>query len=903
MTIATTPHDNPNATLDEPSTVVSLQAIIILIAGMVAAWLAAGSTGLLAHSLQHALTWLALGTAIVAAWPQKNQSPGTWVILAGSAAIGVLFTTSAIPTLNIFAVTVVLAAIAQTGRGLSARVALIASLATCALGLFRLACDGIPSVWLGADTLGRLVGRLAGWLAGSRLEVGATFAGLDFLVLMAAVYAGWLFCTVPPRRSRALWAAAAIVIGHFAYLAVLAHSENLLAILPDVVVPAESDINYVGIWTWGNGLRTLIPWNVPLLAVVIYCAIVAVMFRGATWQPVIELDAKTLKKLKEKEEKEEVPGSVLAADMLFGFGPVLLAIAAALSVALVLNKSDLKGKTIVAYEKGYLNWNKPEYDSKVDGFYGMLLPFVESLGGKFTTSKDLAEKDLETADVLMLLHPDQPWPKDVLERIWAFVRRGGSLLLAADPVICEGDSHSSFNELLRSDVERTSMHVRYDTAVTRTGNWEQSYEVLAHPATLGIDDLRNRFGLELGSSIETGWLARPALVGRWGWSDPGSDAVGTGVSHYNAGEHLGDLVLAAEQPVGNGRVFVLGGTAPLRNEMLTNAYPFVGRLLGYLAGKPSSPQTMWRQVLGLLAILATGVLLARRPVAWQMMLVPTMLSIVLVCCSEAGYWSGRVLPDGRSSTGGINNVAYIDATHLEAYSSDWGAKRGIAGLVRTLMRQGYLPLLAPDLTSERLERAGLLISIAPARPFSIREQEAIKDFVGNGGTFICMVGAEESRASAPLLAEFNFLVPPSPVPPGEDSREPWPLGAQYTQIGRSNRQARFYAAWPVECSVANVEEWSIWSDGKTKLPIIISRSEKNGRVMVIGDTYCAVNENLDAATERPADRIRFWHWLLTHVVPKQKPWSLSATETNGASATANENAADEDEDESAEEEN
>ena len=95
--------------------------------------------------------------------------------------------------------------------------------------------------------------------------------------------------------------------------------------------------------------------------------------------------------------------------MLFRFGPPLLALAAVLLVGLGLNKSDLKGKTIVAYEKGYLNWLKPEYDSQIDGFYGMLPMFVESLGGKFSTSKDLSERDLATADVLLLLHPDQPW--------------------------------------------------------------------------------------------------------------------------------------------------------------------------------------------------------------------------------------------------------------------------------------------------------------------------------------------------------------------------------------------------------------------------------------------------------------------------------------------------------------
>ena len=61
----------------------------------------------------------------------------------------------------------------------------------------------------------------------------------------------------------------------------------------------------------------------------IHGTILAVMFRCAPWIPVVEIDPEKLKKQKEKEEKEEMPGSVLAADMLFRFGPPLLAVAAA----------------------------------------------------------------------------------------------------------------------------------------------------------------------------------------------------------------------------------------------------------------------------------------------------------------------------------------------------------------------------------------------------------------------------------------------------------------------------------------------------------------------------------------------------------------------------------------------
>jgi len=737
-----------------------------------------------------------------------------------------------------------------------------------------------------------MLGRVAGWLAGYRLEVGATFGGIDFLVLTFAIYTAWIICTVPPRRSRALWVAAIIVVGHFVYLVALAYSEKLLALLPAVVVPPKADINSdVGIWTWTNGLRTLIPWNMPLVAMFIDIGIVAAMVGGSPWLPVIEIDPEKLKRQKAREDKEEVPGSVLAKDVLFRFGPPLLAVAAALLAALAVNKSDLKGKTIVAYDKGFLNWLKPEYGSPIDGRYGMLPAFVESLGGKFDHSKDLSEKDLAKADVLLLIHPDQPWPKETLDRVWDYVRGGGSLLLVAEPAVREGNSSSSFNEVLKP----LAMEVRFDTAVPRPGSWEQSYDVMAHPATAGVDDLRNRFGIQLGSSIRTNWPARPTLVGRWGWSDPGSDAATSGISHYNAGDRLGDLVLAAEQTVGRGRVFVLGDTSPLQNDGLPNAFPFAGRLLSHLANRPSSPQAAWRQWLALATLLAMLGLLAGRPAAWQTMLTPAVMGVSLLCCTAVGCWSGRVLPDGRSITSSnVSNIAYIDASHLEAYQSDSqinrGVNRGIAEFMRTLMRQGYLPLLAPDVTSERLERCGLLISIGPAREFSPVECEAVKQFVSAGGTFLCMVGAEQSRASAPMLAEFGFIVPHSPVPPSEDAHEPAPLSAfrQVFAKNGGNRYVQPYAGWPVECAASGIDKWVVWSDDKNDLPIVVGCSEGAGSCVVIGDTHFAANENLQTLEGTVADNILFWRWLLTRAVPRQKPWNPPAGANAESSDTSEE---------------
>ncbi|MHC4176743.1 MAG: DUF4350 domain-containing protein, partial [Planctomycetota bacterium] len=823
-------NDDPDRANSDDTSAIPVRAIVVLVAAVAAAWIAAGSTGLLAHPLRHALTIAALAVAVVAGRPRRDEPLGGWLALGAAVVLGLIMTAADPPAAGVLAVTLVTAALVRSQATLSGRVILIVALATAVLAVFRLACSSIPTVWLAADALGHGLGWLAGTISGEPLWLGASFGGVDFLVLMAALYTGWLISTARPRLPRAICAAAAILAGHLIYLFILSFSNQILAALPDVVLPPESDNSRLGIWTWGNAVRTLLPWNVPMLALLIHATVAGVMFRWATWLPVAEPAPSP------GNRRGPRTGPDRRIDALLKFGPAVLALAVVLLTVLDLGKSDLGGETIVVNEKGFIDWDKPEYDARSAGTHGMLELFVESLGGTFVRSADLSQDDLKKADVLLLLHPSQEsWSKEegALDRIWEFVRRGGSLLVVADPEIHQGNLKSTFNDLLKP----TKMRVRRDTAVSETANWEHSCEALAHPATAGIGDRRNRFGLTSGASIQVGWPARPLLVGRWAWSDPGSGALGTGAAEYEPGEKLGDLALAAEQPLGRGTVVVLGGTSSLHNDMIGNSYTFAGRLLGYLAGRPLSSQAWWRQLLGLLAMVVFVGLLAWRASPLRTGGTAVILAGCLIGCVAVSHRTARALP---GSGAGGPRLACIDASHLEAYSTDTWGEFGIAGLSRALMRTGYLPLLLPALTEERLEHAELLISIGPARRFSAAEHKAVQDFVESGGTFVCMAGAHESAGSRELLADFDLRVPPSPVPPSADVREPEPLGpfSQNIQHKGSIISMRSFAAWKVEHGMKEGwTEWVLGSDGPIKEPFVVSRSVGRGIVVVIGDTY------------------------------------------------------------------
>ena len=75
----------------------------------------------------------------------------------------------------------------------------MAALAVALFGVYRMANTSIPSLWLATDWFGGILGNAIGRVSGEPLAVGATFGGVDFLVLMAALYALWLVETPAPR--------------------------------------------------------------------------------------------------------------------------------------------------------------------------------------------------------------------------------------------------------------------------------------------------------------------------------------------------------------------------------------------------------------------------------------------------------------------------------------------------------------------------------------------------------------------------------------------------------------------------------------------------------------------------------------------------------------------------------
>lgn len=820
--------------------------VVIIVAGLAGAWIAAGSVGMMAHSLRHALTWVALGVVILAGWPGRWWSLRS-AALAVAALAAIVMNCSPLPVVNTLSIAVVVSLV-SVGQPASMRRALtLVASAIVVFSIYRLAVTTIPWLWLFAEWTGGLFGRAATLFTNRPLATGATFAGLDFLVLMSALCGAWLLVTPAPVGRRTVYAALAILGGHLAYLGILSGMLGL----------TESDMS-ANSWLIA-AFRTLFPWHAPAAAAVIHLCIAGAMFRwGVDFGAAVESAARNPR-------TRSLVGTIAGC---------VLAVALPAIATLHPQPLSLNGRKVVAHREGFLNWLKPvhgEYGRLSVGMYGMLDSYVNSLGGEFLISPELSEQDLAQADVLILLYPNKAWEPGQRERIWAFVQRGGSLLLMGDHTTRHPDVPMSaggnyFNQLL----EPTHLRIRFDSATFAVGGWLQTYEVMAHPTTAGIADDRNQFGVVIGSSVDTRWPARPLLMGRFGWADPGdegSDAAMMGNHRYDAGEPLGDLVLAAEEPVGQGKVIVFGDTSSMTNGINVGAHVFTSRLLAYLAGGQLA-MPAWRQILSLAAAVALIITIRRTSSVTRVGVVSIGVAATLSCCTAITSRAATVLPDGRAES--PNNLAYIDTSHLPANSDESWREEGIGGLGLTLMRNGYLALHMEQFSPERLARAGLLIIVAPSREYTAPEREAIHRFVESGGVVICTVGYEQSASSRSLLRRFGLYVG---LPDDELlATDPEPMGhfkSPFVQIQDYMAHVRFHAAWPVGSYEPDAQ---VIAYGPGDRPVILARRIGAGRFVLVGDTSFAMNKNLEHEGGEPFEGMRenadFWRWLLAYLTDR-----------------------------------
>ncbi len=874
--------------------------IVAALLGLLCVWIVAGSTGVLAHSFRRGITLAALVGVVLLAWPVRKRF-ASLVWLAASIAIALSLLASPLVPLNILAVAVVLLAVSCGQESLNRLTLQRIAEAAVLLAIYRIALTSIPRLWLLADTTGGLLGSLAAAITRQPLRIGATFGGLDFLVVMLFLVGWCRRAPYPPRVPRQSVRSIAILLSavllcHLLYLAILSFAPAILQ--ADCMQLAATVPPTAGATPpppgWISQLRTMIPWNMPLLAAFLQMGVVAALL-------VRMRSASPLPSLKKRHAAFRFAIAGLA---------LVLAVVAPISIAWFPHAPSLHGKKIVFYEKGFLNWLKAEhgqYGRLTVGMYGLAPTFLASYGANALVSADLSAADLEGADAVVLLFPNEPWHDDQLPRLRKFVENGGTLLVAGEHTIWEkeadgslidiasGKDRNRFNEVLKP----TAIRVNFDSAMFTVGGWLHSYEALAHPTSAGITDEKNDFGVVIGASLDVRSPARPLLSGRFGWASPGdqdSPRAMMGNESYTPGDKLGDIILVAEQSLGKGKIVAFGDPSGFTNGITPGCYDYMARLYSYLSDSHGVALPTWRLWLAfsLLAVLTLVLLIGSQPAAFAAAALG--LAVSLCTCTSATNRAWTALPEGRIAPDGSprvpNNLAYIDMSHLGSFSPESWRPDGLMGLTMNLMRNGYLTLHLPEMTPERLERARLLISVAPVKPFTPREIETVEDFVRKGGVFISTVGYEDVGPSKALLANLGFYIGQRP----EDERlgrEPQPLSffkAPFFNGGKYMAYVRFFAGWRVICDDPSRLVISQYPSGEE---LIVMRRLGQGLIVVVGDTFFAANKNLENEGGEPIDGLHenaiFWRWLLALLqsgMSEGQPWYPAEADCSPAEPAA-----------------
>ena len=347
-----------------------------------------------------------------------------------------------------------------------------------------------------------------------------------------------------------------------------------------------------------------------------------------------------------------------------------------------------------------------------------------------------------------------------------------------------------------------------------------------------------------------------------------------GNERYDAGEKLGDVVLAAEQPMGAGKVICFGDPSMLINGLTVSCHQYTSRLFTYLLGGGCTPQATWRELTGLAVAFSLVLLLMHGQCSAARLAAAALpLAASLAVCTAVTHQAWDVLPDGVWKS--PNNLAYIDAGHLNADAPEAWREDGLGTLQLTLMRNGYLPLLLTQVTPERLGKARLLFVDAPACEYTADECNIVKEFVRRGGILIVTVGYERAGPSRRLLSTLGFHVGSPEADAGIPAEKPRPLGhfkSPYFNGGDYYAFVRFHAAWPVYCDDPKALVVTAY---KPEKPVIVVRRLRRGAVAVIGDTCFAMMKNLENEDGSPIEGLRenavFWRWFLA-LLGDGEPW-------------------------------
>ncbi|MCF6176189.1 MAG: GldG family protein [Victivallaceae bacterium] len=665
----------------------------------------------------------------------------------------------------------------------------------------------------------------AGLITGQSFVAGPTFSGL-FITTFIIAYIAVVSDFFRVKQSKAwLRTAALIISAQLLYLIIFATMPVFIKFFsPDAksIPTAKTTIG----WIWNH-----YPLFMPLV-LIIMCALILGFFAPKT----------------EEVRKQAHASHIIRAVLIF-----ILAGAGSFIINTTFPSAPDK-KKIIFYEKGFLNWDRPNYKSFGNysgGMFGNLPFFAESLGMQAKITPELNRATLQNGDILMMMNVDAALTADEIRSIHEFVNAGGALLLIGDHTQMSGDGKNWMNELLKP----SKIRYKFDSADFFIGGWQYSIHFMRHPVTLGMDDIYNQFGIVVGASLAVEYPAVPLVIGRYGYSDPGEKSKGgnngyLGNLDYDPGEELGDVVLVAAQDFGKGKIMVFGDTSSFANPLLFNTYDFANNVLTWLRQSETGVLSKWWTALGIMLFSAALLILLIGELYMLKIVAAASALLIFSCISDRIMLSKQsIIPAG--------NVAYIDNSHFENFKYDGWKDFGNTGLIYNVMRAGYNTFSMNSFSAEKLNLADLFIIANPTKTFSEKEIADIRGFVENGGKLLISAGWEERESLVELLAVFDITIENQPLG-GTDKA--------LITILENEVYATLLEAWPVKCGSEHkvIASW-------LGQPVIIARSFGKGNVYVVGDAQFLTNRMLEHENHGHLKAIIFFRWLLYNMRGETPP--------------------------------
>jgi hypothetical protein len=481
---------------------------------------------------------------------------------------------------------------------------------------------------------------------------------------------------------------------------------------------------------------------------------------------------------------------------------------------------------------------------------------VESLNS--TNSRELKDALID-ANILILLSLKKGFSSTDLQSIREYVKNGGSLLVFAEhtSMFVPDQDFASGRDYLNDVLEPTGIKINPDTADYIPEHWQYAATALPHPVTrdLGFDLATS----SVGASLSLSGNARPQIIGRFAFSDRSNQSMPghLGERLYEPGEVLGDLVIAACDTYGKGKVLVFGDTSYIFNNELPFRYNLVYNSASWLTSRESdyAAYQYYASVFLLFALVAfilVAYIFADRTIIKGNRFKISLLFLIFLIIAVAlslGFAASINNSLMKSAEEPRADVAWIDYTHLNQFNLENYRDDGVAGLTLNLFRNGFLPqILQKDNSISDIHKGKVAIIIAPNEDYTAKEALEIKEFVEAGGLLILCAGHKSSGPMDLILKSFGLGIGDLPLGSFPWIEETHATGGQAIvspeNLRRYWHKPKFMEAYPVLAD-GEYEPIAWMRYNGVAYNLIIQKSVGQGNVILIGDSRFLLNENLE----------------------------------------------------------